>query len=123
MECAGMSVQDLELNCHVRGVLARHWIDSNRISFHTRRGHVQLAGELRVIGAPKNKERTAGVLQAVESEIRRVQAVRTVSFELTNWIRDECGGWVCTEATLRPHRASAAQAKVSDAVEIASGMH
>jgi hypothetical protein len=114
-----MSVQDLELNCQIRGVLARHWIDSNRLSFSARRGHVLLSGELLVIGAPKEKEKTIGVLQSLESEIRRAQSVRTVSFELTNWVRDDCGGWICTELASGPERISAAQAKTPDAVEIA----
>ena len=116
-----MSVQDLELNCHVRGILARHWIDSNRLSFRARRGHVQLAGEWLVIGEPRDKQRTAGVLQVVESEIRRAQAVRTVTFELTNWIRDDGGGWVCTEAVAGPSKFSTAPAKVADAAGIVSG--
>ncbi len=117
-----MSVQDLELNCQIRGVLARHWIDPNRLSFSARRGHVHLSGELLVIGADKDKEKTIGVLQAVEAEIRRVQAVRTVTFELTNWIRDDGGAWICTELATGPVRISAAQGKTVDAVEIAGGI-
>jgi hypothetical protein len=105
-----MTVQDFELNCTIRGVLARHWIDSNRLMFRARRGHIQVAGEFRLLGAPNDREITATVLRRVESEIRRVQSVRTVTFELTNWLRDEAGGWVCTEIAKGPERIAAAPA-------------
>lgn len=95
-----MSVQDLELNCKVRGIVARYWVDSNRLSFNSRRGHVCVSGELRVTGKHKGHDETAGMLRSLEYDVRRLQDVRAVEFELTNWIRDEGRGWICKEKRL-----------------------
>ena len=97
-----MSVQDLELNSGVRGVLSRHWIDLTKTSFFARKGHVHLGGEVAVIGASNENAGTAETLKATEAEIRRLRDVRSVSFEFTNWVRDGAGVWICLEKDSGP---------------------
>ena len=92
-----MSVQDLELNCGVRGVLSRHWIDLTKTSFFARKGHVHVGGELQMLGEAGAKGSAAEALKATESEIRRLPDVRTVSFGFTNWVRDSAGAWICLD--------------------------
>ena len=92
-----MSGLDLELNCGVRAVLSRHWIDLTKTSFFARKGHVRLGGEVKVLGDARKKESTADALKATEAEIRRLRDVQTVSFEFTNWVRDSAGVWICLE--------------------------
>ena len=92
-----MTAQDLELNCGVRGVLSRHWIDLTKTSFFARRGHVHLTGEVRVIGESQSTEDTADTLKATEAELHRLRDVKTVSFEFTNWVRDGAGVWINLE--------------------------
>ena len=92
-----MSAQDLQLNCGIRSVLSRHWIDLTKTSFYARRGHVHMSGEVQVVGARKGAEETAHVLRAFELELKRLQAVRSVSFEFSNWVRDGAGVWICLD--------------------------
>ncbi|MFN0009354.1 MAG: hypothetical protein ACKVXR_15730 [Planctomycetota bacterium] len=92
-----MAASDLELTCGIRGVLTRHAIDLTKTNFFARRGHVHMSGEVALVGANRPPEQTADTLKACESELRRLQEVRTLSFEFTNWIRDDLGGWICLE--------------------------
>ena len=92
-----MAAQDLELNCDIRNALTRHSIDLTKTNFFARRGHVHLSGQASVVGAHRPPEATAGALKAFESELRRLPEVRSISFEFTNWARDETGAWVCLE--------------------------
>jgi hypothetical protein len=90
-----MSLQDFELRCDVRNALTRHWIDLSKTNFHVRRGHVQLTGEAAVVGAQRPREDAAEALKAFESDVRRLKDVKSVSFEFTNWVRDDSGQWTC----------------------------
>lgn len=92
-----MSAQDLEINCQVRGIVSRYWLDPNRLSFQTRRGNVHVSGEVRVTGAEQGNEEIAGILRSLEDDVRRLPSVYEVEFELTNWRRDESGVWICAE--------------------------
>ena len=88
-----MSVEDIQLNCSVRNVLTRHWIDLTKTNFFVRRGNVHMSGEVSVVGSQCAQQDTAIVLRAFESDVRRLRDVRSVSFEFTNWIRDDSGAW------------------------------
>ncbi len=90
-----MSSQDLELNCGIRNVLTRHWIDLTKTNFFVRRGHVHMSGEVSVIGVQRPREDTADALRAFESDVRRLQEIKSVSFDFTNWARDDSGVWRC----------------------------
>lgn len=103
-----MTAQDLELNCGIRSALTRHWIDLTKTNFFARRGHVHMSGEVSVVGAHRPREDTAGALKAFESELRRLQEVRSVSFEFTNWARDETGVWICLERASSSSQSQAA---------------
>ncbi len=92
-----MSSQDLELNCGIRNVLTRHWIDLTKTNFFVRKGHVQMSGEVAVVGTSRPGQETAEALKAFESDVRRLHEVKSVSFEFTNWVRNESGAWVCRD--------------------------
>lgn len=92
-----MSSQDLELRCGIRNVLTRHWIDLTKTNFFVRRGHVHMSGEISVVGAQRPREDTVEALKAFESDVRRLQEVKSVSFEFTNCVRDESGAWTCLD--------------------------
>lgn len=92
-----MAAKDLELTCGIRGVLTRHSLDLTKTSFFARRGHVHMSGEVALIGANRPSDQTAEALKAFESELRRLKEVRTVTFEFTNWVRDDLGGWICLQ--------------------------
>jgi len=88
-----VSAEDIQLNCSVRNVLTRHWIDLTKTNFLVRRGNVHMSGEVSVVGPQRAPEDTAIALRAFESDVRRLRDVRSVSFEFTNWTRDDSGAW------------------------------
>jgi hypothetical protein len=75
---------DLDINCQVRKVLVRHWIDLGKVSMRTTRGVVHLSGELRKLYHAREELNTALVLTLV-SEIRRIRNVRRVNTDFDNW--------------------------------------
>ncbi len=92
-----MSVEDLQLNCTIRSVLARHWIDTHLLCYRSARGNVHVQGELKTLGVPKALEETAHTLFTLESEVRQLRGVRSVQLEFTNWFRNDAGNWECLE--------------------------
>ena len=103
-----MSSQDLELNCGVRNVLTRHWIDLTKTNFYVRKGHVQMSGEVAVVGVQRPGQETAEALKAFESDVRRLHEVKSVSFEFTNWVRNESGAWICRDGKQTPDKSPTA---------------
>ena len=75
---------DLEINCAVRKVLVRHWIDLGRISVRTSAGVITLSGaldKLPNVDAPL----TSSSVEEMIAEIRRVFSVRRIQPVLSNW--------------------------------------
>jgi hypothetical protein len=75
---------DLEINCAVRKVLVRHWIDLGKISIRSTSGVVTLSGTLDKL--PKvDSPLTSSSVGEIVSEIRRASSVKRVQSGLTNW--------------------------------------
>lgn len=86
-----MNHSDLDINCAVRRVLVRHWIDLGRISIRTTSGVSHLSGELRRLPnmtPALNGQQVAEILL----EIRRAPSVRRINPSFTNWT-ETAGGW------------------------------
>jgi hypothetical protein len=74
---------DLEINCRVRRVLVRHWIDLGKVSVRTSRGVVSLNGSLlRLphVAADVDAATPAGIFE----EIKRIPDVRRLQLNLDN---------------------------------------
>jgi hypothetical protein len=75
---------DLEINCAVRKVLVRHWIDLGKISIRTIAGVTTLSGALDKL--PKvDVPLTSSSVGEIIAEIRRAPAVKRVQAVLSNW--------------------------------------
>ena len=88
-------LSDLDINCRVRRVLVRHWIDLGRISVRTTSGVVRLSGALVRLpsaGTPLGPASVAGIV----TELRRVQDVRRIQATFENWV-ESAGTWVSVE--------------------------
>ena len=48
----------------------------------------------------------AEALKAFESDVRRLHEVRSVSFEFTNWVRNDSGAWICRDSKKTPEQAA-----------------
>lgn len=94
-------LSDIEINCAVRRVLVRHWIDLGKISLRTTQGVVWLSGALAKL--PKvSSEITPATLLEMITEIRRIASVRRVQTNFSNWV-EQGGAW-----TLLAHGTAAA---------------
>jgi hypothetical protein len=75
---------DLEINCAVRKVLVRHWIDLGKISIRTIAGVTTLSGALDKL--PKvDVPLTSSSVGEIIAEIRRAPSVKRVQTVLSNW--------------------------------------
>jgi hypothetical protein len=82
---------DLDINCRVRRVLVRHWIDLGKLSTRTTGGVVWLTGSLERLpnsGARLDAPSVDGVL----TEIRRTPDVRRLQARFENWV-EQSGAW------------------------------
>ena len=91
-----MPASDFRINSMVRSVLARHWIDLQKIVIGSFRGTVRLTGELCHIGNDGVRVPEPRQLDNVEAEIRAIPEVERVYFDLSNWHRTSRGDWVST---------------------------
>jgi hypothetical protein len=84
-------LSDIEINCAVRRVLVRHWIDLGKISLRTTQGVVWLSGALTKL--PKvTSELTPATITEMINDIRRTSSVRRVQCSFSNWV-EQGGGW------------------------------
>ena len=86
---------DLDINCRVRRVFVRHWIDLGKISARTTRCVVTLSGSLMRLPhiAP---EVDATSPEVILGEIKRIPDVRRLQVNLDNWngqsVDNQCSG-------------------------------
>ena len=74
---------DLDVNCRVRRVLIRHWIDLGKVTVRTSRGVVSLNGSLMRLPhiAP---DVDAATPASIFEEIKRIPDVRRLQLNLDN---------------------------------------
>lgn len=93
-----MAVKDFQINSRVRGILARHWIDTNLITAMTIRGVVFLQGRMKKITMiPGQEEVGEETLASMELEMRHIKGVRQIVYRLDDWRKDG-GKFLRTEA-------------------------
>jgi hypothetical protein len=75
-----MPTMDLQINAKIRAILARHWIDSEKLHFRTTGGTVRFHGVLARQGSFKVCEVDTTLLEVLIYEIRRTPGVQKVYF-------------------------------------------
>ena len=76
---------DLQINCAVRRVLVRHWIDLGKSSIRTTSGVCHLAGSFGKLPGITPALTPENVAEIID-EIRRLPSVRRVHATFTNWL-------------------------------------
>ena len=89
---------DLGISAGIRRELSGRRIDLNKIKFPVKAGVVTLQGELCFVGIEKTQEETAVELKFIESSLRKIFGVKDITFELTEWTRNENGTWESSAA-------------------------
>ena len=90
-----MTVEDLAANRAVRAVFARNWVNTQRLDYGATHGTVYVRGRLTLLRRPapdSSEERDrSGVgpkfLLHLEKEIKKVDGVRNISWQLDSWQR------------------------------------
>ena len=82
-----------QITNEVRRILVRNWIDLERITFGFFSGSIRISGELVKLRRTGYTDPGISILEILEAEIGRVEDVKHVQFELTNWKRDDSGVW------------------------------
>ena len=91
-----MSASDFIVNSQIRSVLARHWIDLQKIKFGCFKGTVRLSGELLPLGSRSAKDFETSMMEKLEMDLRRIRGVIRVYYDLINWCKTD-GQWECVE--------------------------
>jgi hypothetical protein len=92
-----MSVSDFQINARVRSVLAKHWIDTQRVKFGSFKGTVRFSGQIHPLGDRSATHLDGSKLEIIESELKRIRGVLRVFFDLANWRKSETGKWICQD--------------------------
>ncbi len=96
-----MTVEDMAINRQVRHVLARNWVNLQKLDFAATHGAVYMRGRLGLLRAQaedgnRDKDR-AGVgpkfMNHLEKQIKRIDGVRNVTWQVDGWQRTG-SGWL-----------------------------
>ena len=97
-----MTVEDMAVNRQVRNVMARNWINMQRLDFASTHGTVYMRGRMSFLKSQKvadgKEERdragvSPSILNHIDKEIRKIPGVRAVSWQIDGWQRTGIG-WV-----------------------------
>jgi hypothetical protein len=71
---------DLLINSRIRAILARHWVDAEKLQFRTTAGTVRFHGVLARQGAVATCDIDSTLVEVLINEIRRIEGVQKVYF-------------------------------------------
>ena len=82
---------DIEINCDIRAVLVRHWIDLGKVLFRSSNGSVWMRGSVQRIPGVKTPL-TPPIMENVFSDLKRIRGVSCVYADFENWAQ-QLGRW------------------------------
>jgi len=90
-----MTVEDLDANRHVRTVLVRNWVNTQRLDYSATHGTLYVRGRMMLLREPPpepgQQRDSAGVtakfLMHLEKEILKAPGIRAVRWQLDGWQR------------------------------------
>ena len=94
-----MTVEDLAVNRRIRNVFARNWVNLQRLDYGAVHGTVAIRGRLMLLRAQpsdKTDERDrsgvgAKFLIHLDREIKKIEGVRTITWQSDGWQRTSSG--------------------------------
>ena len=89
-----LAVSDFQINSRVRGIFAKHWLDTSQLSVVTIKGNVYLGGHLRKLPAVSSDiEVNEDLMQTIDFELGRIRGVKRITYRLEEW-RKEAGQFI-----------------------------
>jgi hypothetical protein len=94
-----MVVPDYTIQTQVRALLVRNWMDTRRIDYNVIGGVVHMRGTMAVLYEHPERDQndehgiSARLLVNLERDMMRVDGVKAVHYDLSNWIKTG-GMWI-----------------------------
>ena len=89
-----MAVSDFQINSRVRGIFARHWLDTSQLSVVTIKGNVYLGGHVRKLPAVSSDiEINEDMMAAIDAAIGRIKGVKRITYRFEEW-KKEAGKFI-----------------------------
>jgi len=102
-----LAMGDFQINSRVRGVFAKHWLDTSQLSIVTIKGNVYVGGTVKKLSAvSRHVEINEELMETIDFEIKRIKDVKRITYRLEDW-RKEAGKFI----SLRRVRDSAEEKK------------
>lgn len=97
-----MTVEDIEVQREVRAVIARNWVNTQRINYGATHGTLYIQGRLMLLHEPPskpNEERdrhgvSASFLVHLERELLKVPGLRAIRWNIDGWTRSGTAAWL-----------------------------
>ena len=84
-----MASGDFQINSRVRGIFAKHWLDTSQLSVVTIKGNVYIGGQVRKLPAVSHEiEVNEDLMETINFEISRIRGVKRVNYRLEDWRRE-----------------------------------
>lgn len=85
-------ISDLELNNLIRRLMTIKRIDTNKVTYRTTKGAVQVTGELSFVGLVKDPEELPHEIAALEDAIKMIKGVKRVNIEFDGFEKNDITG-------------------------------
>ena len=84
-----MASGDFQINSRVRGIFAKHWLDTSQLSVVTIKGNVYIGGNVRKLPAVSlDVDVNEDLMEIINYEIGRIRGVKRVTYRLEDWRRE-----------------------------------
>jgi len=85
-------VSDLEINNHIRRLLTKRRIDTNKVTYRTTSGSVTLTGQLSFIGKYLDESEILHEIQVIEDLLKNIVGVKRVTIDFEGYEKDDASG-------------------------------
>jgi hypothetical protein len=94
-----LAVGDFQINSRVRGIFAKHWLDTSQLSIVTIKGSVYIGGTVKKLSAvSRHVEINEDLMETIDFEIKRIRDVKRITYRLEDW-RKEAGKFISLRKT------------------------
>jgi hypothetical protein len=112
-----LAVGDFQINSRVRGIFAKHWLDTSQLSVVTIKGNVYIGGTVKKLSAvSRHVEINEELMETIDFEIKRIKDVKRITYRLEDW-RKEAGKFI----SLRKIRESKEEKKMAEDIKKHTG--
>jgi hypothetical protein len=94
-----LAIGDFQINSRVRGIFAKHWLDTSQLSIVTIKGNVYVGGVVKKLSAvSRHVEVNEELMETIDFEVKRIKDVKRITYRFEDW-RKEGGKFVSMRKT------------------------